>query len=125
MCPGLQLLEEFRLRWGIFWVAKVLQADTYEPEALLRPQVDTFQKSDRDIGQLFAGGWRLDRRKAAREDVEFPRLQLEYHSSRDAGLLARCRPHFLSQTTDHWLGFHQWNIFLKRVLGRDRFRRPV
>jgi hypothetical protein len=53
---------------------------------------------------------------AARQNFKLARLHFENHGTCDAGLVTRGGPELFCQTSDHWLGFDQENILLKRIL---------
>jgi hypothetical protein len=62
---------------------------------------------------------------AARENLELACLQFEHNSARNPRFFSRGCPNFVSKAANHHLGFRQWDVVLKRVLGRNRFGRPV
>src|ERR1035438_8404899 len=101
------LLEKARLRGGVFGFQKVAQANTNEPIALLRTEIDPLSQLQGDGGQFLVGGgwgaWRM----AAGENLELTCLQLEDNRACHPWFFAGSGPKLFCKAPDHWLGFCQ------------------
>jgi len=63
-------------------------------------EIDAVSQGESNRRELLAGLRRNSRRVAAREDVEFSRLQFENDSPRNTPILAGSHPHLFCKASD-------------------------
>jgi hypothetical protein len=118
--PNLEQVRLVRL-----FLVKVAQSHAHQPVQLRIGEVHPAPQQESDLDQLLARRRRSEGRETARENFEFPCLELQNDCPRDARFFARRVPCLFRQLADERFGLGERHVLRKCILRRDGLRGPV